>query len=225
MSEPADQQKPHYHQYREADHPIDHIFLKRWSPRAYDASTIPVADLLTILEAARWAPSAFNLQPWRFLYATRGDVYWDTYLDLLDPFNASWARQASALVFVVSDMVMPGNGSSPPKPSPTHSFDAGAAWAQLALQATMLGYQVHAMAGIFFGEVRQQLSIPDNYRVEIAVSIGRQTTPCILPPALQQREVPSSRLPLDAIAYAGRFMSQPTEHIPGSKSIAGEGPS
>jgi len=222
MNQPADQQKPHDLRYREPDHPVDDLFLQRWSPRAYDASPMPLADLLTILEAARWAPSAFNIQPWRFVYATRGDAWWGSYLDLLDPFNASWAKQASALVFVVSDTVMPGNGLGLPKPSTTHSFDTGAAWAQLALQATALGYQAHAMAGIHFDDVRQQLLVPDHYCVEIAVAIGRQTAPTHLPPALQQREVPSSRLPLEAIAFVGRFTSTQNEHAPGSIGAAGE---
>jgi len=220
MNQPAGQQKPYDLRYREPDHPIDNLFLQRWSPRAYDASPMPLADLLTMLEAARWAPSAFNIQPWRFLYATRGDAWWDSYLGLLDPFNASWAIHASALVFTVSDTVIPGNGSSLPKPSTTHSFDTGAAWAQLALQSTALGYQAHAMAGIHFDEVRRQLRVPDYYRIEIAVAIGRQTTPTHLPPALQQREVPSSRLPLDAIAFVGRFLSTQTEQATGSESAA-----
>ncbi|MEA3244447.1 MAG: nitroreductase family protein [Pseudomonadota bacterium] len=222
MNQPADQQRPFYLQYREPEYPINHIFLQRWSPRAYDASQMPVADLFTILEAARWAPSAYNIQPWRFLYATRDDEYWDSYLDLLDSFNASWAKHASALVFVVSDEVMQGNGSSLPKQSRTHSFDAGAAWAQLALQATALGYQAHAMAGILFDEVRQQLSIPENFRIEIAVAIGKQTAPSSLPPALRQREVPSSRLPLEAITFAGHFAPQQVEDTPGSNGTAGE---
>ncbi|MDX2464244.1 MAG: nitroreductase family protein [Porticoccus sp.] len=190
---------------RTSDYPIEPIFLNRWSPRAYDASSMPAFDLLTILEAARWAPSAFNIQPWRFLYSYRDDAYWQKYLTLLDSFNASWAQQASALVFVLSNTVTPGDSSRPEKLSRTHSFDAGAAWAQLALQATSLGYQAHAMAGIHFEQVQEKLLVPDFYRIEIAVAIGKRAEPSVLPEALQDREQPSQRLLVSEIASAGTF--------------------
>ena len=158
---------------RTPDHPIDPIFLDRWSPRAYDATSMPAADLFTILEAARWAPSAFNVQPLRFLYSQRGDADWENYLRQLDAFNETWAQYASALVFVLSDTVMSGDDGRPAKKSRTHSFDAGAAWAQLALQATSLGYQAHAMAGINFEQSHESLAVPERYRVEIAVAAVR----------------------------------------------------
>jgi nitroreductase len=207
MIRSAQQARSVVSQHREPDFPVDPIFVQRWSPRAFDASPVSLSDLQTILEAARWAPSAFNIQPWRFVYALRNDQHWETFLGLLDRFNETWARNASALVFVVSDTLTPAHGSNHAKPSRTHSFDAGAAWAHLALQATALGYQAHAMAGIFFDEVTRQLSIPERYRVEIAVAIGRQTSPTTLPPALREREVPSSRLPLGQITFAGRFIT------------------
>jgi nitroreductase len=195
--------------HRRPAHPVDPIFVNRWSPRAFDAEAIPKGDLYTILEAARWAPSAYNIQPWRFVYAMRGDAHWNDFLDLLDPFNASWAGNASVLVFVVSDTMTPAHGSSPAKPSRTHSFDAGAAWAHLALQATALGYQAHAMAGIQFDDVRRHLSVPENYQVEIAVAIGRRADPSALAPTLRDREKPSSRLPLKEIAFSEFFAQNP----------------
>lgn len=210
MNQPAQQAKSLVSQHRQPNFPIDPIFVQRWSPRAFDASPMSLVDLHTILEAARWAPSAFNIQPWRFVYALRNDEHWETFLGLLDPFNEAWAHNASALVFIVSDTLTPAHGSSPAKPSRTHSFDAGAAWAHLALQATALGYQAHAMAGIFFDEVTRQLSIPERYRVDIAVAIGRQASPTALPPALREREAPSNRMPLDQIAFDGWFVVDPT---------------
>lgn len=192
---------------RAADHPIDAVFVNRWSPRAYDASAMTQADLMTIVEAARWAPSAYNIQPWRFVYAHRDDARWLKFLDLLDPINAAWAQQASALLFVLSDKVMPGDDGRDPAPSSTHSFDAGAAWAQLALQATLLGYQAHAMAGVDFEQARAALSVPARYRIEVAVALGRPADPSILPAALQAREQPSPRRPLQEIAFAGAFRS------------------
>ena len=187
------------------DHPIEPIFLDRWSPRAFDAAPIPEADLRTIMEAGRWAPSAFNIQPWRFLYARHGDANWQAFLQFLDPGNAAWAQNASALVVLLSDTVMPGDGDRPDLPSRTHSFDAGAAWTQLALQATALGYQAHAMAGLDFDAATRALEVPERYRVEIAIAIGRRIDPATLPQELRDRESPSQRLPLHDIAFAGRY--------------------
>ena len=201
-------------QYRRPDHPVDPIFVNRWSPRAFETKAMPEGDLYTMLEAARWAPSAYNIQPWRFIYAMRGGAHWHDFLGLLDPFNASWAENASALVFLVSDTLTPAHGSSPARPSRTHSFDAGAAWAHVALQATALGYQAHAMAGIHFDAVRERLSVPDNYAIEIAIAIGRQTDPSRLPTALREREKPSPRLPLDEIAFSECFV-----RIPGNPDL------
>lgn len=192
---------------RKPDHAIEPLFVNRWSPRAFDASPLAEGELLRMLEAARWAPSAYNLQPWRFVYALRDEPVWSTFVELLDDFNASWARQASALVVVVSDTVMPGDGERPDQPSRCHAFDAGAAWAQLALQATAQGYHAHAMAGVHFDEVHARLGVPDRYRVEIVVAIGKQALADDLPEALQQREVPSPRKPVSEIAFAGRFPS------------------
>ena len=190
---------------RVSDYPVEPLFLSRWSPRAYDGSTMPEADLRSILEAARWAPSAFNVQPWRFLYSLRDDENWLDYLDLLDPFNAAWAQRASALLFVLSDTVMPGDGERPEKVSNTHSFDAGAAWAQLALQATSLGYQAHAMAGIYHDLSRTKLRVPDRYRIEIAIAVGKRVALSVLAEELQAREQPSQRFTVEQIAFAGRF--------------------
>jgi len=215
MNNPLSNERSVTQPRRQTAHPIADVFLQRWSPRAFMPVAMPLTDLHTILEAARWAPSAFNIQPWRFIYVLRGDEQWDEFLNLLDPFNASWAKDASALVFMVSDSMTPPHGKSPAKPSRTHSFDAGAAWAHLALQSTQLGYQAHAMAGIHFDEVRRQLAVPSNYRVEIAVVIGRQADPSNLPSGLREREVPSSRLPLHEIAFAGRFARQPVARVGG----------
>ena len=189
---------------RQADHPIDPLFLERWSPRAFDGSNIPQADLLTIFEAARWAPSAFNSQPWRFLYALRGDANWERFLGLLIPWNQSWAHSASLLIYILSDSLMetkPGVGT----PSHSHSFDAGAAWACLALQATRLGYRAHGMSGVEFELARAELQVPDRFRIEAAAVIGRIGDPAILPERMRAREMPSGRKPIADFAFAGNF--------------------
>ena len=189
---------------RHADHPVDPIFLRRWSPRAFDRSVIPDADLATIFEAARWAPSAFNYQPWRLLYAKREGADWDRFLSLLVPFNQSWAVNASVLIYLCSDTLMemkPGQTS----PSHTHSFDTGAAWASMALQATMLGYYAHGMAGVEWERVQAELKVPARIRVDAACVIGRVGSLDVLDAKLQAREVPSDRKPVADFAFAGDF--------------------
>ncbi|MGD1924911.1 MAG: nitroreductase family protein [Paracoccaceae bacterium] len=197
---------------RTSTYPIEPLFLSRWSPRAYDAKSLPEHDLMTILEAGRWAPSAYNVQPWRFLYARRYDDLWPAFVSVLDPFNRRWASSASALIFVLSDTVMPGDGNRPDAISSYSSFDAGAAWAQMALQATALGYAAHAMAGLMFDDAPSVLGFSKRYKLEVAVSIGRRADSTHLPVDLQSEETPSNRRPLEQIAFLGRFPGQ-TETI------------
>ena len=190
---------------RVADPPIERVFLDRWSPRAFTGEPIPQSVLFTIFEAARWAPSSYNSQPWRFLYATNGNAHWDKFLNLLIPFNQSWAKTASALVFAVSETTMAMPGKAARVPSHSHSFDAGAAWGYLALQATYLGWHTHGMVGVDFDRVRTELKVPDDVRVEAAIAIGKQGPKTLLPEALQEREFPSPRKPVAEIALEGGF--------------------
>ncbi len=190
---------------RVADHPANRIFLDRWSPRAFTGEAMPQSVLFTLFEAARWAPSSYNSQPWRFLYATRDSAHWDKFLGLLIEFNQSWAKTASALVFVVSEttMVMPGKDAR--VPSHSHSFDAGAAWGSLALQASMLGWCAHGMVGLDFERARSALHVPEDCRIEAAIAIGKQGSKTMLSEMLQAREFPSPRKPVAEIALEGGF--------------------
>jgi nitroreductase len=190
---------------REAEHPIDPLFLERWSPRAFDGSEVPDADLLAIFEAARWAPSAFNSQPWRFLYAKKGGPDWERFLGLLIPFNQGWAYSASVLVYILSDTLPMTDKAGAPRESRTHSFDAGAAWISLALQATRMGYHAHGMSGIQYDLARAKLGIPDRYRLEAACVIGRIGDPAILDDKQRAREHPSGRKPQSEFVFAGGF--------------------
>lgn len=190
---------------RTPDHPVKELFVDRWSPRAFDGSDMPEADLRTILEAARWAPSAFNIQPWRFVYARRSDAAWETLVNLLNPFNLDWAQHASALVYLFSDTEVDGTDGKPNRPSSYHSFDAGAAWANAALQATELGYHTHGMAGILKDEIHDRLGVPARFKAEIAFAIGIRGEASRLPESLQEREAPSGRMPLDEIAFPGSW--------------------
>lgn len=196
MSEPAT---------REPTHTIDPLFLRRWSPRAFDGSAITEGELLTLLEAARWAPSGFNLQPWRFLYGRRDTEAWGLIHDALVPFNQSWAHNASALVAVASRThTLPTDGSEP-QPIRSGAFDAGAAWASVAFQAVLSGWSTHAVGGFDAEKLRVNLGVPASHALHAVIVIGKPGDKATLPEALQEREQPSPRRPLVEIAAEGRF--------------------
>jgi nitroreductase len=190
---------------RTTEYPIDPLFLQRWSPRAFTGAPISEYELLTLLEAARWAPSSYNSQPWRFIYARRDTEHWPKLLGLLTEYNRSWAHAASALVIVVSKTTLLPRGADKEIPSWSHSFDTGAAWAHLALQAARSGWAAHGMVGFDRERAIAELGVPDGYRVEAAIAIGKQGDKSLLPEALQAREAPSDRLPLAQIAGEGSF--------------------
>ena len=190
---------------RTADYPIDSIFLDRWSPRSFTGEAISEADLMTMLEAARWAPSSGNGQPWRFVYAHRATPHWERLLGLLVPFNQSWAKDASALVVLVSKATSKKPGTEEVVTSPTHSLDAGTASGYFALQAQMMGWHVHGMAGIDYDRAFTELKVPEGFKVEAAYAIGRLGDPAKLPEALRAREHPSVRVPLKELVFEGAF--------------------
>lgn len=186
---------------READHPVDRVFLDRWSPRAMSGGEIPEADLMVLFEAARWAPSSYNNQPWRILYARRGTAHWPLFFDLLAGSNKVWAADAAALLLFISKTTFDHNGA----PSVTHSFDTGAAWENLALQGALKGYVVHGMQGFDYERARTALNIPEGFRVEAMAAVGRPGAPEDLPENLRPRESPSDRRKLAATVYEGPF--------------------
>ncbi len=186
---------------RIADHPIAREFLDRWSPRAMSGEEIPREELMRLFEAARWAPSSYNAQPWRMLFALRSSPQWPAFFDLLNEGNKSWARNAAALVLFVSKKINDRTGN----PSITHSFDAGAAWGYFALQGSMLGYAVHGMQGFDYARAQSALGIPEEFRVEAMIAVGRPAPRESLPPALQERERPSDRRKLSETVCEGRW--------------------
>jgi nitroreductase len=190
---------------RTSEHDIEAIFLQRWSPRAFTGAPIPHAELLRIFEAARWAPSSYNSQPWRFLYACRDTPSWPIFLDLLGDMNRSWAQHAAVLIIALSKTTMRPPGRDTDVPSHSHSFDTGAAWANLALQATAMGWHAHGMVGFDMPRAAVELNIPQGYRVEAAIAIGRQGDKSILPEALQAREFPNAREKVENFAFEGAF--------------------
>ncbi|CAH2598862.1 Nitroreductase family protein [Rhodovastum atsumiense] len=192
---------------RHADHPIDPLFLERWSTRAFTGEEISETELLTLFEAARWAPSAYNAQPWRFLYARRNTQAWDRFFGLLNPFNQSWADRAAALVVLVSDPQFQPPGADQPVLLRSHSLDAGAAWGNLALQAARGGWQAHGLGGFDIERAITELNVPTGYHVELAIAIGRPGPRPDLPEALLARELPSGRRPIETFAFEGGFVS------------------
>ena len=191
--------------HRTADHDIEPQFLERWSPRAFTAEAMPHELLLRLFEAARWAPSSFNGQPWRFVYAHRDTPQWDPLFTLLVPANQAWVARASVLLFIVSDRWRRAEGRDP-KPVYSHTFDAGAAWMSFALQARAMGWAVHGMSGFDVSLAYQRLAIAEaDYRIEAAIAVGKPADKDVLDEPYRSREVPSQRRAVESFIFEGRF--------------------
>lgn len=188
---------------RNATHPVHPMFTERWSPRSFTGEVLPQEVLQSLFEAARWAPSASNMQPWRFLYGHAGTPAFQSILDGLVPFNQGWAHKASALIVVLSKKTSVAPGQTEAKPNPWHSFDAGSAWMSLALQAHHLGWATHGMGGFDGAKLREGLAIPADVAVECVVAVGKRGDKAALPEGLQARELPNDRVPLAQIAAEG----------------------
>lgn len=182
----------------EAD--VDAAFTDRWSPRAFLPDPLHPAQVRALFEAARWAPSASNEQPWLFLYAVVPEER-ARFAAALVEWNQRWAPQAPLLGFILAR-----RQTARGKPNATASFDTGAAWMSLALQARRLGLHAHAMGGFDRDKAISILGIPeDRYEVMAAFVVGYRGDPANLPSDLQEREQPSSRRPLDEVAVEGSF--------------------
>lgn len=188
---------------RIAGHPVHDQFPGRWSPRAFTAEAMNEGEVLTLLEAARWAPSASNLQPWRFVWGLRGDAGFAAIADALVPFNRAWAEKAAALIVVASKTTVLRDAV--PVANPTHAFDTGAAWAQLALQAHLSGWAAHGMGGFDHARLAENVKVPEGHALHAVVAVGRQGNPFSLPEMLQAREHPSERLALSEVARHASF--------------------
>ncbi len=186
---------------RRADHPIDKLFIDRWSPRAMTGEEITQEELMVLFEAARWAPSSYNEQPWRILYARRNTQHWQTFFDLMVESNQRWASKASSLLVFISNKTMTRTG----KPSITHSFDTGAAWENLALQGFLRGYVVHGMQGFDYERARTALSISDDFRVEAMIAVGKPQNREDMSEEVRERETPNSRRPVEETVCEGVF--------------------
>jgi nitroreductase len=186
---------------RKSEHAVDKIFLDRWSPRALSGEPITDTELLSLFEAAKWAPSGSNGQPWRFLYARRDTENWPLFFNLLAEANQSWTKNAAVLMVIISRTTFEHNN----KPCRTHAYDTGAAWGYLALQGSHLGLVVHGMAGFDYEKAKSELQIPDGYEVQAMAAVGKPGRKEDLPPKLQEREAPSDRKKLTHIVCEGKF--------------------
>lgn len=189
---------------RHADYPVDSMFLQRWSPRAFSGVEISDLELCSLFEAARWAPSSGNNQPWRFLYAKRSSADWNLFFNLLAEGNRVWCVSASVLMVVISKKTRLG-AQGGERPNECHSFDTGAAWVSLAFQALKTGWAAHGIEGFDKVKARFELRIPEVYHIEAMIAVGRPAPKSILPEALQAREFPNGRQPVEAFAFSGTF--------------------
>lgn len=180
---------------------INQIILNRWSPRSMTGEELDEDTIMSLFEAARWAPSSFNNQPWRFIYAKRNTKYWDKLFVLLAEPNKVWAKDAALLVVVLSNKNFEYNG----KFSITHQYDAGAAWGNLALEATTRGLVAHGMQGFDYEKTRENLEIPEDFDVMAMIAIGKRGPKENLSPNLQEKENPTDRKPLNEIVMEGSF--------------------
>jgi len=161
---------------------LDEI-LFRWSPRSMTGQRMAEDDLLSLFEAARWAPSAFNNQPWRFYYALRDSDRFHDLLGLLVEKNRQWCVNAACLMIVVSKKTYDHNG----RPMRSHAYDTGAAWMALAIEGIRRGYVVHGMAGFDDEAATRYLALTDEYQVNVMAAVG-QPAPGVEAEAVSQRK-------------------------------------
>jgi nitroreductase len=185
------------------DYPIQDILARRWSPYAFQDRPVPDADLRSLFEAARWAASSFNEQPWTYLVATRENPkQFQELLSCLVEFNQVWAKAAPVLALGVVRLNFARNS----KVNRAAVHDLGLAAGNLLIEATARGLWVHQMLGILPDKARQTFEIPDGYEAWTGLAIGYRGDPAILPEALQERErAPRQRKPLEQFVFSEKW--------------------
>jgi len=166
---------------RRAAYAVDALFIDRWSPRAMSGEAVSHDELMPLFEAARWAPSSGNYQPWRMLYALRDTAHWPLFLGLLVAGNRAWAQHGGALVLFLSKKTFDDG-----RPSVTHAFDTGAAWENFALQASERNLVVHGMQGFDYDRARSELQIPQDYEVNAIAVVGKPGDLQLLPESVRE---------------------------------------
>lgn len=189
---------------RIAAHPIEPFILNRWSPRAMNGSPVPREQLDQLFEAARWAPSWGNSQPWRFVLAVRDTPAFKELYETLAAGNQEWCVRAAALVLMCSTTISK-HPDKPDRPLPTHAFDTGAAWMALALQGRAMNLVVHAMGGFDPARARQACKVPDDVAIHCVVAIGQPGDVALLSEKNRASEKPNDRDPIDMHVIDGAF--------------------
>jgi nitroreductase len=186
-----------------SDFPVHELIRERWSPRAFADKPVPQNVLRSIFEAARWAPSSYNEQPWAYLVATRDDKdSFQKMLSVLVQFNADWAKGAPVLALAVSELAFAHNNA----PNRNAYYDTGAASALLSVEATAHGLSVHQMAGFDPEKARQVFGIPAGWEAIAALAIGYPGDPASLPQHLKDRETaPRTRKPISEFVMSGHW--------------------
>lgn len=192
---------------RIAEHQILDLLIKRWSPRAMSGEQINQELLNQLFEAARWAPSCYNIQPWRFIYAHKGSIAWQKMYDLQVDFNKKWTINSSVLVLVISYKLFPWNKEI----NHNHSFDTGSAVQNMCLQATSLDIVIHGMAGFDYDKARKEFKIPVDYNIEAMYAIGNPADKKVLPKELQDKEFLSNRNKIESFCFEDNFIEQQHE--------------
>ncbi len=188
---------------READYTINPLFINRTSPYVFSGEAVTKQELYRLFDAARWAPSSYNEQPWRFIYGIKGTEAWDKLFDLMVDFNKQWAKDAGALVLIVSRNTFTHNN----QPAATHSFDTGAAWQNMALQALEDGLATHGMGGFDYEKARTVFEIPEGYTVEALIAIGHPGSVEQAGEMFRERVAgkPTGRKNIEDFAFEGHF--------------------
>jgi nitroreductase len=191
------------HKPAPSDFPVHQLILDRWSPRAFSDKPVPPDVLRSLFEAARWAPSSSNEQPWAYIVATRDDhENFARMLSVLVEFNAGWARNALVLALAVAELTFAKNNA----PNRNAQYDTGAATALLSVEATARGLSVHQMAGFDPARAREVFAIPSNWEAIAAIAIGYPGDPNSLPQPLKDRELaPRTRKPLSEFVMSGHW--------------------
>jgi nitroreductase len=185
------------------EYPVQDVIRNRWSPRAFSDKPVSAEVLRSLFEAARWAPSSSNEQPWAFLVATKDDAEnFEKSLGALVEFNANWAKKAPVLVIAVAELAFAKNNA----PNRNAQYDVGAASLQLCLEATARGLVVHQMAGFDPETAKEAYNIPQGWEPIAAMAIGYPGDASSLPEPYQTREkAPRSRKPIREFVMSGQW--------------------
>jgi nitroreductase len=185
------------------DHPIHELLARRWSPYAFADRPVSDEDLRSVFEAARWAASSYNEQPWTYLVATKRDpAEFERLLSCLVEGNQAWAKAAPVLGIGCTSLLFALNG----KPNAAAIHDLGLASASLTLEATARGLLVHQMIGIVPDKVRELYRVPDGVQPLTGLAIGYAADPSTLPEKLRERDLaPRKRKPLAEFVFTGAW--------------------